>query len=82
MSLLTKAFWVATTERVVASIAGGFLSVVGAETFGVLEADWRAIASVSIGAGVVSLAKALVANHIGTPGPSLAGEVVIPDPLA
>lgn len=57
--MFTLAFWKATAERVVASIAGGFLGAISAETFGVIQADWRGIASVALGAGVVSLLKAL-----------------------
>ena len=59
----SKAFWKATAERVVASVAGGALSVIGADTFGALDADWVGIASVAAGAGVVSLLKALAVGY-------------------
>ena len=61
--MFTKAFWKATTERTVASIAGGALSVIGADTFGALEANWVGIASVAAGAGVVSLLKGLAVGY-------------------
>ena len=57
--MLTLAFWKATAERVIASVAGGALAVIGADQFGVVQADWQGIASVALGAGVVSLLKAL-----------------------
>ena len=57
--MYTLAFWKAALERIIASIAGGALAVIGADTFGAIEADWQGIASVALGAGVVSLLKAL-----------------------
>lgn len=65
--MFTAKFWKDTTERVVASMAGGFLTTVaGSEAvFNVWEADWRMVAGVSLGAGVVSLAKALIARGVG-----------------
>lgn len=57
--MFTLAFWRATAERAVASVAGGALSVIGADAFGVVEADWQGIASVALGAGVVAVLKAL-----------------------
>lgn len=60
--MFTLAFWKGTLERIVASIAGGALGAIQAESFGVIEADWQGIASVALGAGVVSLLKALVAG--------------------
>ena len=57
--MFTLNFWKATLERIVASIAGGALGAIGAETFGVIQADWAGIVSVALGAGVVALLKAL-----------------------
>ena len=60
--MFTRKFWKATAERSIASVAGGALSVIGADAFGVLDADWVGIASVALGAGVVSVLKALAAG--------------------
>lgn len=60
--MFTLAFWKGTLERIVASIAGGALGAIQAEAFGVIEADWQGILSVALGAGVVSLLKALAAG--------------------
>lgn len=60
--MFTIAFWKATFERTVASIAGGALSVIGADAFGALDADWVGILSVALGAGAVSVLKALAAG--------------------
>lgn len=62
MSMFTKKFWKGTAERAIASVAGGALSVIGADAFGALEADWVGIASVAAGAGIVSVLKALAAG--------------------
>ena len=71
MTIWTAAFWQATAERVISSIAGGALAVIGADVFGVVHADWAGIASVAAGAGVVSLLKALAANATTGNGPSM-----------
>ncbi|MDR6794355.1 hypothetical protein J2X12_002908 [Pseudarthrobacter oxydans] len=60
--MFTLAFWKGTAERVVASTAGGALAAIGADSFGVIQADWQGIASLALGAGVISLLKALAAG--------------------
>lgn len=60
MSIYSTAFWKATSERVVSSTAGGALAAIGSGAFGVINADWQSIGSLALGAGVVSLLKALV----------------------
>jgi uncharacterized MnhB-related membrane protein len=75
--MFTLAFWKATFERIVASIAGGALSVIGADAFGAIEANWIGIASVALGAGVVSLLKALAAGSRDG-NPSLTNAEVTP----
>lgn len=60
--MFTLTFWKAALERIVASIAGGALAAINADAFGVIQADWQGIASVALGAGVVSLLKALAAG--------------------
>ena len=72
-NLTSKAFWSATAERVVSSIAGGALGVLGAGAVGALDVDWQNVASVAVGAGVVSLLKALAASSVNGDGPSLTG---------
>ena len=70
MSIWKGQFWKATTERVIASVAGGALAVVGADAFNVLDTDWQGVAAVAAGAGIVSLLKAVAAGA-GGDGPSL-----------
>jgi hypothetical protein len=71
--MFTKKFWQATAERVISSVAGGALSAIGTDAFDILEMDARAVVSIALGAGLVSLLKAFAANNIGAPGPSLGG---------
>lgn len=80
MTIFTKAFWKASGERAIRTFAqtfGGFL-VVGALS----ETDWATGWQAAGVAALLSITTSVGANYIGTPGPSLAGEVVIPDPLA
>src|SRR5690242_6265335 len=67
--MFTLAFWRATLERVISSIAGGALSVLGADVFGVFDVDFKGVASVALGAGLVSLLKALVVGKATDGGP-------------
>lgn len=80
-NLTSKAFWEATSERVVSSVAGGALGVLGAGAVGALNVDWQNVASVALGAGIVSLLKALAASQVNGAGPSLTGaETTKPTP--
>jgi hypothetical protein len=54
-------------ERVVASFAGGFLSVTGLDLVDVLHLDWRAALGVGAGASLVALLKGLAAKWVGNP---------------
>jgi hypothetical protein len=75
--MLNRAFWTATLERVLASIAGAVLALLTADGFDLLTADWRAVLSTAGLAGLASLLKALIASKVGdNPGPSLANEKV------
>ena len=55
----TKGFWKGTAERVIASTAGGALAVLGTDLFNVADLDGRAVVGVALGAGLVSLLKAI-----------------------
>lgn len=69
--IFTAAFWADTAERVIASAAGGALAAIGADAFGVLDADWATIGSLAAGTAVVSLLKAVVASRLGDGSASL-----------
>jgi hypothetical protein len=63
----TAKFWKDLGERVIASFAGAFISVLTVDGLGLLDVNWADAASVAALAGLVSLAKGLVASRIGDP---------------
>jgi len=69
--MLTLAFWRATLERVISSIAGGALAALGSDALGVFDVDFGKVASVALLAGLVSLLKALIVGKATDGGPSL-----------
>lgn len=69
--MFTLAFWRATLERVLSSIAGGALAALGSDAIGVFDVDFSKVASVALLAGLVSLLKALVVGKATDGGPSL-----------
>lgn len=54
-------------ERVLASFAGGALSVIGLDAVNVLSLDWKAALGVGAGVALVSLLKGFAAKTIGNP---------------
>lgn len=69
--MLTLAFWRATLERVISSIAGGALAALGSDALGVFDVDFGKVASVALLAGLVSLLKALIVGKATDGGPSI-----------
>lgn len=69
--MFTLAFWRATLERVLSSVAGGALAALGSDALGVFDVDFGKVASVALLAGLVSLLKALVVGKATDGGPSL-----------
>lgn len=65
--MFTRAFWKDTTERVIASAAGGVLTVLGMDAVDILNTDWRVLVGAGVGTGFVSLLKALVASKVNDP---------------
>lgn len=54
-------------ERVLASFAGGVLSVTGLDVVDVLHLDWKAALGVGAGAALVALLKGFAAKLVGNP---------------
>ena len=68
MSIWSAGFWKGTAERAIASTAGGALAVLGTDLFNVAELDGKAVLGVALGAGLVSVLKALATGAVnGTP---------------
>lgn len=68
--MTTGAFWKATFERTVRTMAQSLLAVLGAGATGVLDADWGAAFSVAGLAGVLAVLTA-IATSGGTEGPGI-----------
>ena len=69
MSTITsKAFWVATAERVIGTAGATFLAAIGSTAL-IEQVDWRVIASTVALAAVLTLVKALVAATTTDGGP-------------
>lgn len=75
MSMWTRGFWKATAERVIASTAGGALTVMGNELFNVLELDVQQTMGIALGAGLVSLLKSLATGTINGTASASASEI-------
>lgn len=72
--ITSREFWASAAERALKTVAQAFLAMAGAQAFDVLHADWQAIAGVSIGAGMISVAMSIVsAEIVKKDSPSLVG---------
>jgi hypothetical protein len=65
--VFTRTFWKDTAERVIATAAGGMLTVIGLNAFDVLHADWKALLGFGLGTGLVSFLTAIVASEVNDP---------------
>ncbi len=65
MFFTQRAFLIDTTERAVSTTAQAAIGVLGTAGLGLLDADWQAVASVSLLAGVVAVLKALAKGRSG-----------------
>lgn len=68
-------FWRQVGERALKTVAQTFLAMSAAQVlFDAFTADWQALAGVSCGAGLISVATSIVSAEIGKKGsPSLVG---------
>lgn len=75
MSVWSKGFWKGTVERVVASTAGAAVAALGSEMFNIVELDAMEVTGIALGAGLVSLLKALAATGLTGTASLVAAEV-------
>lgn len=61
--MFTRAFWAATTERAISTVAQTSVTLIGSELVGFTDLDWVQIASVSGVAGLLSVLKAIAAGR-------------------
>jgi hypothetical protein len=61
MTIFTKAFWVGTAgERAVKTVAQTALATLGGGSIGLFAIDWASLASISLGAGLLSVLTSIV----------------------
>ena len=63
--LTTNSFWKLAAERAVKTVAQTAVALIGADAFNVLEFDWTALGSVSVGAGIVSILTSIASANVG-----------------
>lgn len=75
----STAFWVATGERAVKTVAQAGAALLTGDGIGLLDVDWAQIGSVAGLAGVVSVLTSIASARIGSDGPSLGDAEVLAD---
>jgi hypothetical protein len=79
VTIWTRGFWKATSERVIRTVAGALIALVTVAGFSPRTADWLDIAATVGLAALVSLLFAILSNGVGKSGPALTeSEQVIP----
>ena len=72
MSQLTsRAFWIATLERMIRTFAQVLVATLGLESVGVISANWGDGLSLAAGAAVAALLTAVAASGVGGAGPGI-----------
>lgn len=79
-SITSKAFWEATAERAVKTVAQTAVATLGAGAIDVVHVDWEVVGSVSLGAGILSVLTSIASSGVGSEGPSVANETTNPTP--
>lgn len=70
--MMTKAFWLATLERLLKTVAQVLLALLTSSSTGLLELDWRAALVTTAAAGLASVLTSILSAGIGPEGsPSL-----------
>ena len=60
--MFSKEFWSYSGERAVKTISQTALAYLGTGTIGLFEIDWAGIASVSLGAGLLSILTSIISK--------------------
>ena len=75
--IMSLEFWKDALERAIKTAAQFAIVLVGADTFDVMTADWRAVLTAAASGAVISLVTSLGSEPFGTPG--TASVVASPD---
>lgn len=71
MTIYTRAFWVATFERVLATAIQTFIAVAFVDGIDLLRVGWEGVATAVGAAALLALLKCVAANLATRTGPSL-----------
>ncbi|MFJ6659723.1 holin [Streptomyces sp. NPDC091377] len=66
--MFTAAFWRATSERTVRTVAQTLVATLGLDTTGVLDVDWGQGLALGASAGVLTILTALAVGTVDGPG--------------
>ncbi len=76
-NLTSRAFWVATLERMIRTFAQVLLAKLGLESVGIIHAKWSEGLSLAAGAALAALLTAVATSGTASGGPGLTEQ---PDP--
>ena len=60
--MFSKEFWSYSGERAIKTVAQAAIAYLGTGSIGLFEVDWAGMASVSLGAGLLSILTSIVAK--------------------
>jgi len=72
----TKAFWHATAERAVKTLAQTAAALIGAGVVNIVDVDWQQVVGVSATAALLSVLTSVASANVGGDGPSLGPETL------
>lgn len=78
--MYSSAFWKATFERAVKTLAQSLIAVLAVGQTTVLTVDWQQAGAVAVTATVLSVLTSIASSTAGNPGPSLASEELVAAP--
>ena len=74
----TLAFWQATGERAVKTLAQTLIALIGATAINLTAISWLDDLGIAATAALLSVLTSIVSAGVGNPGPSLASETLTP----
>jgi len=60
--MFSKEFWSYSGERAIKTVAQAAIAYLGTGSIGLFEVDWTGVASVSLGAGLLSILTSIVSK--------------------
>ena len=76
--MFSTAFWSATAERALKTLAQTLVALIGANAVSVMELDWTQMLGVAGTATILSVLSSVASAKFGNSGPSLSDETLAP----